>query len=134
MGASISRGSIARPLGASYTLVANGGFDGTGSPWFIPAEITVSGGKLVYTTPGVTTTTFHQIYLIPGKTYNVTFTVEDYVLGTIRASLGGTLSPNRFANGTFTEPLTAGSANSRIALVSNGNADFKIDNVSVVPA
>lgn len=109
-------------------------FNTTFNDWVVPAQVTNNGDELVYSTPGVSTTSYRElgeIVLEPNADYEVTFAIENYVLGTIRASLGGTLGDNRFAGGTETQIIPAGSANNRIALVSNGNANFSIPAASV---
>lgn len=69
--------------------------------------------------------------LISGETYIVTFTVSNFVAGTITPILGSTVGTARSANGTFTESIVAGASGS---LIMQGNAAFDgdIDNVSVI--
>jgi hypothetical protein len=103
----------------------------TDTSWTKEAGWTIAGGVAI----GVATS--GSIYqdsprqLIPGQSYTVKFTISNYSAGSITASLGGG-SPGtvRNANGTYTEVLTAGSANTTIKFTGS-NFSGNIDNTDM---
>jgi len=132
--ASIAYDGTLLPAGtAKYgsELVVNGGFD-TDTAWTKGTEWAISGGVANVANVGVVT------YLIPspilssivGKTYLITFTVSNYVAGTVRFSYGGINGTAITANGTYTEIVTAISVNT-FSLYAGTTASCSFDNVSV---
>ena len=116
-------------------IVLNGGFD-TDTIWTKGTGWTVAGGvahsdgtgnqaSVSQATSGITV----------GKAYQATFTVSNYVSGSIRAVVGGTGNGTfRSANGTYTENIIASGVLSIFLqqnTTANGSFVGDIDNVSV---
>lgn len=111
-------------------LVKNGGFDWDVA-WTKGAGWTISAGAAHASNPN--STIAQALSMIVGRSYDITFTVSNYVSGTVRPFCGsGAGGTSRSANGTFTETLTC-TTNTTLSI--NGGATFvgDIDNVSVVP-
>jgi len=110
-------------------LITNGGFD-TDSNWDKGTGWTISGGKGVAT---AATGNLSQLnFLSVGHRYRTTYTISDYVSGTVRIQCGtGGIGTTRSANGTYTEIITALTTDD---LLINGLTAFtgNIDDVSVV--
>ena len=88
-------------------LVTNGDF-ATDSDWSKGSGWSISGAL----NAAATTSTAFQINtgIVSGKTYNVTYTISNYVSGSVRIELGsGNVSVGtiRSANGTYTEYIVA---------------------------
>lgn len=122
-------------LGAD--LVTNGGFatdtgwtKGTG--WTIGSGVADSDASQVADSDLTETT----LALVNGNTYEITFSVTNYVAGNVTAVAGGTEGTDRAANGTFTENIIAGAGadlDIRADLDFDGNIDdviVKLANVS----
>ena len=134
-----SEGLIERVGYYSAERVTNGGFD-TDSNWSEDggaAAWSISGGK-ANCIVNASTRYFQQSNALPtpvaGKTYQVIYTISNYVQGALRISIGGyQTTPARLANGTYTEVLTVtnASSNRSIYLQSNPNTIGSINNISV---
>lgn len=118
-------------------LVTNGDFS-SGTGWTLASGASISGGKLVLSGVAANTTFADRAVspsLVAGRSYEVSFTVTDYVAGAIFAFLSGgsnTTSPIVSANGTYRYILTAAGNNSSIGLRSGGvSCTLSIDNYSV---
>src|SRR5690606_7772147 len=69
--------------------------------------------------------------IVQGKTYEVTFTVTNYVSGAVRVVLGtGIVGSSRSSNGTFTENIVAG-VNGSFAFQTNTSCVGDVDNVTI---
>ncbi len=116
-------------------LVTNGGFDADtdwtkGTGWLITGGVASVDG-----TQTVDSDLEQDITIANGDTYEITFTISNYVAGTITPVIGDTLGTARSANGTFTETITAGAGVSpRLQLRANSDGDMDIDNVTVKAA
>jgi hypothetical protein len=120
-------------------LVTNGDFS-TDSDWAEDggaAAWSISGGK-ANCVVNASTRFLNQTNALPAagalKTYQVIYTISNYVQGALRISVGGYNStPARLANGTYTEILqvTNPSSNKSIYLQANPNTIGSIDNLSV---
>tara|TARA_Y100001951_G_C11257269_1_gene250189 strand:- start:3 stop:1106 length:1104 start_codon:yes stop_codon:yes gene_type:complete len=111
-------------------LVTNGGFD-TDSDWTKGTDWSID------TTDGVakgdsTTDNLIQSDIVEvGKHYKITYTIKDYVAGSVRVELSTDTSAGvtRSSNGTFTETLKANST--YIAFDARTSFTGSIDNVKV---
>ena len=120
-------------------LVTNGDFS-TDSNWAEDggaAAWSISGGK-ANCVVNASTRFLNQANALPAagalKTYQVIYTISNYVQGALRISVGGYQStPARLANGTYTEILqvTNPLSNKSIYLQANPNTIGSIDNLSV---
>ena len=114
-------------------LVVNGNFatdtnwSGVGSNGF-----SISGGKLNLSDVAYAKTVAQDNVTVVGKTYKVTFLISDYVEGSVRIFLGGSVTPTQSSNGVFTSYVVA-SANTAVGIqtLDGGGTTLSIDNVSV---
>ena len=112
-------------------LITNGDFAVDGS-WAKGTGWTISGGSL--NALATTTATFQQnTGIVTNKTYKVTYTISNYVSGSVRIEIGRanvSVGAVRSANGTYTEYITALGDDE---VYFDGLAAFtgSIDNVSV---
>jgi hypothetical protein len=110
--------------------VTNGSFD-TDSNWSTPTGWEIIDGKLKGTNVNAVSTT-QAGYTFLNKSFKVVYTVSNYVQGDVRIYLGGSQpTPNRSANGTYTEYITITSANTTLYIQGINNFTGSIDNVSV---
>ena len=109
-------------------LVVNGSFD-TDSDWIKQEGWTISGGTANFLDGGIGNRNIYQSMLTVGKTYELTFTILNYVSGGIRNVSQGGFIPTYSANGTYTETFVA--TNSSLFLKADINSELSIDNVSV---
>lgn len=109
-------------------LVVNGGFD-TADGWTLGTGWAIGSGKATRINAGVTSTIHLVGAVVLGKTYKITFTVTDYISGTITND--GTSTPTgRVSNGTYTETYISRFGN--IQFFANAAFSGSIDNISVV--
>ena len=109
--------------------IVNGDF-ATDTAWLKQTGWTISGGKAnsaasvgsVYKNP--------QTYVL-GKSYKVTYTISDYVSGSLRVVWGSYIGITNNSNGTYTEIMTPTGANQFYLAASGGAFIGSIDNVSV---
>lgn len=124
-------------IGPYTNLIGNGTFaDATGWTNLGFSGKSVTGGKLVFASTPAYDAAIYLCSPIPGKYYELTYTVSGYSAGNIQAPLlGGTnrLSTVRTANGTYTERLLANTGNTELDFRSNDiTGTFSIDNVSLI--
>jgi len=112
--------------GLGSELITNGDFS-SASGWTADSNAAITGGKLVLT--GSSGLSYQNIDLDDGEAYEVTFTIENFSSGTVKAYLNGTNGTARSANGTYTEIVLAGSANTLVGV--NPSGSMHIDNFSV---
>jgi hypothetical protein len=113
--------------------VTNGDF-ATDSDW-VNSDIngfSISGGKLNLSNVAYAKNTSQFNVTTVGKTYKVTFEISDYVKGSVRIYLGGSVTPIQSSNGVFTSYVTV-SANTTVGIqtLDGGGTTLSIDNVSV---
>ena len=121
----VSNGSFSQE-GAE--LVTNGSFD-TDSDWVKGVGITISGGKANFIN---STGDLRQDPVVEnGKYYKVTYTISDYVSGSVRFEIPSNIGSGivRSANGTYTEILL--STGTAIQFDARTSFTGSIDNVSV---
>lgn len=116
----------------TYTeRVINGGFD-TDTAWSKeePATITISGGAAHFNN----TTKNYSIYqtvppLVANKWYKLTYTILNYVKGSIRFASSNSVGITRNANGTYIEYVKAGNNTLYLSCQADGGTTLDIDNV-----
>lgn len=108
-------------------LVANGNFD-TDTDWVKGAGWTITGGKLVAT---ATTLDSRQLNLFTiGESYEISFTVSDYVSGNVRTNCGnGGFGTLRSADGTYTQTIVCAGTVGHLYIDGGTSFTGKIDNV-----
>ena len=115
--------------GLGNELVTNGNF-ATDSNWTKGAGWTISGGAA----NGSSTTgdLYQENVVESGKYYKVTFTISNYVSGSVRVELPNNAASGteRSANGTYTETIL--SAGTTVLFDARTSFTGSIDNVSVV--
>ena len=115
-------------------IALNGTFDSTdswvaGTGWTVDAVTNYRADKVAGTGSSLTQTP--TVALVNTQTYIVTYTVSNYVAGTIAVSLGGgTAGTSRSADGTYVETITAG-AGTDIDFAADATFDGSIDDVIV---
>tara|TARA_R100000231_G_scaffold57516_1_gene47539 strand:- start:7529 stop:9526 length:1998 start_codon:yes stop_codon:yes gene_type:complete len=112
--------------GVGSELISNTDFS-TASGWNLDSNASISGGKLVLT--GSSGISYVTLDLDDGHAYEVSFTVENLTSGTVKPYLNGTNGTVRSANGTYTEIVLAGSANTIVGV--NPSGTMEIDNFSL---
>ena len=108
-------------------LVTNGNFD-TDSDWNKDDSWSISGGKANYDYISGRNLNSSTTTLIVGKTYQIEYTISNYISGSVENSSAETQISNN-SNGTYTEVFTARYTFLRFRGSTNG--EFSIDNVSV---
>jgi hypothetical protein len=121
----------------STELVTNGDFD-TDTDWEKSVDVgwTIAGGVANCDgTQSVAVNIWQECSsLVSGNTYQVVFTVSNYVAGNVRVRLGNTgVGTYRSADGTYTETVTASTTEGTWYIYMQGDADFSgdIDDLSV---
>lgn len=97
------------------------------SGWDLPSGVTISGGKM--SIDGNVGLVNLYIDLDDGVPYKVTYEVSNYSSGIAKSYINGTQGTVYTANGTYTEYIAAGSANTRLGF--NPSGVFDIDSFSV---
>lgn len=113
-------------------LLANGDFD-TDASWTKGTGWTIHSGQ-AHKAAGTGSDLSQAETLTAGVAYEVTFTVSDYVAGTVTPMFtGGTdvTGTARSADGTYTETLSAVTGNVTALLRASAAGDFSIDNISL---
>jgi hypothetical protein len=114
--------------------VTNGDFEDGGTGWSNSSinGFSVSNGKLNLLDVAYVESTLQTNVTTVGKLYKVTYEVSNYVQGSFRIGLGGTLLPTTTSNGVYTYYVTA--TNSTYVFIqafSGLPTTLSIDNVSV---
>jgi hypothetical protein len=126
-----SEGLIERVGYYGNDFVVNGGFD-TNSNWGLPTGWSIENGKLNAVNVSAVSATQNTSLSFVNKSYKVIYTISDYESGDLRIFVGGTQpTPNRNANGTYTEYVEIESANSIIYIQGINNFTGSIDNISI---
>lgn len=120
-------------------LVTNGAFD-TDSDWSLGTGWSIANGKASSDGTQVGNSSLSQSSVLPsasGKTYKITFTISNYVNGSVQVYPTNTTVgtyPKENANGTYTRNVEVTSATPNDILYIQADADFigSIDNVSVI--
>jgi len=110
--------------------ITNGSFD-TDSNWSKQAGWTISGGTANANMILGGNGNIYQSALVVGKTYELTFTVSNYIQGYIRNVSQTSPIPLYSSNGTFTERFVATNANLFMNATTVESTQLSIDNVSV---
>ena len=121
--------------GLGSESVVNGGFSSS-SNWSLGTGWTITAGTARAT--NITTGKLQQnssILLFPitaGITYQLTYTVSNHTLGSVRAVVGGVNLTTRSGDGTYTEQFTAVSSNTNLVFEGvTTPATFRLDNISL---
>lgn len=133
--------AVPTPQDAGSELITNGGFDAD-TDWIKGAGVTISGGTANFVTTGdVINALYQSAGIAKGKVYQVTYTVSNYIAGSIQVGAGGISgagnyrSQYRSSNGTYIEIIEAygesGLANGNIIFYTINSFNAKIDDVSV---
>ena len=118
----VSNGSFSQE---GVEKITNGDFS-SDTGWIKGTGWTISGGSLNGSSS--TSSTYQNNSLVNGTMYKATYTVSNYVSGSVQIKLGGSLGQARTANGTYTEYLTATQV---ITWIVGNNFTGSIDNCSV---
>ena len=111
-------------------FVTNGTFD-TDSDWTLGTGWSIEDGVATSTTSGGSSYLTQSGILTSSNTYQITFTVSNYVSGTVKATVSGQEGSSITANGTYTEYLTTTGTNFSIKS-QGGTFNGSVDNVSLV--
>jgi len=101
-----------------------------GQNWTLGAGWSIGDGVATSTTSGSSSYLTQSGILTSSNTYQITFTVSNYVSGTVKATVSGQEGSSITANGTYTEYLTTTGTDFSIKS-QGGTFNGKIDNVSV---
>ena len=116
------------PTTAGTEKVVNGGFD-TDSSWTKETSWSISGGKANVNNTTGSSRNIYQSILNSGKLYLITYTISNYVSGTLRVFANNVIGTSRTANGTYSEYIHADGT--IIYLNASNNSQLSVDNVSV---
>lgn len=113
-------------------VITNGDF-AVGTGWTLGANWAISGGNCTHSTGA--TAEFSQADIIKqhGAEYLLTFTTSTFTAGTLIADVGGTNGTSRSTAATFTEVITAGTADRSLAFTPNSASDAVVDDVILRP-
>lgn len=128
--AQLSFGSRATFIVAPVTLVSNGTFTGNATGWTLASGWQYSSNTVLKNGNGTGTLAEDAFAAVVGHTYQVTYTISSWTVGTVTPSLGGVTGTAVGADGTYTERFTATST-AGIAFTPTNTARFTIDNVIV---
>ena len=125
---------VSTGVGTGPELVTNGDF-ATDSDWTKGAGWTISGGKASKIS-GSNGALQQYIPVITGVSYQVTYTVSDYVSGYVNVRFTGAVTvngPSRLANGTYTDVLLNPADQTAFLIRDNSGGNFQgsISNVSI---
>ncbi len=99
----------------------------TGNGW------SISGDELRKDSNGTgTAQPRYALFIMPGTTYDVTFTVSDHTKDGFNYSLGGVSGGTVSANGTYTTAITATGSGNLVFTPTKNNSRFRITNISVI--
>lgn len=90
----------------------------------------VSGGVAVRVPNAATTNLSKTLVIVPGKPYQVSYTVLNYVAGTVQPTVGTTTGTVRSANGSYSEIIIAGAGTGTL-LQANPAGSFQVDNWTI---
>jgi len=127
----VSNGSFSQE-GAEQ--ITNGDFENGNTGWANSSinGFSVSNGKLNLLDVAYVKSTLQTNVTTVGKLYKVTYEVSNYVQGSFRLALGGTILPTTTSNGVYTYYATATSATYVVIQAFSGlPTTLSIDNVSV---
>jgi hypothetical protein len=111
--------------------VTNGDFSNGSANWSTPTGWEIIDGKLKGTNVNAVSAT-QGSHTFLNKSFKVVYTVSDYARGDVRIYLGGTQqTPNRSANGTYTEYITITTANTTLYIQGINNFTGSIESISV---
>ena len=113
--------------GIGTDVIGNGTFD-TDTVWAKGTGWTISGGKAVSVGASLS---ISQIAVVIGTVYKVTYTISDYVQGSVKCRVGFEWGAERGANGTYEEVITCSGNTTFYITGFTGNNELKIDNVTV---
>ena len=114
--------------------IVNGDFENGNTGWANSSinGFSVSNGKLNLLDVAYVKSTLQTNVTTVGKLYKVTYEVSNYVQGSFRLALGGTILPTTTSNGVYTYYATATSATYVVIQAFSGlPTTLSIDNVSV---
>ena len=113
-------------------IVTDGGFDDAGE-WVAGFGWEVTGSKAVATAGSLSNLDQYTGVdsCVVGATYEVTFTISNYVAGSVAPYIFQTLGTSRGSDGTFTEQLTCNAVWNRLGLQKIALFEGDIDNFSV---
>jgi len=126
----VSNGSFSQE---GVELVTNGDF-ATDSDWTLGDNTTISNGSLNFSNAVASSSTDQFLTTTNTKIYKVTFSISNYVSGSVRFRFTGNANVNgtsRSANGTFTQYIIATADNAIFRFAPNSFTG-SIDNVSCV--
>ena len=119
-------GGVATSRIIGRNVIVNGIFDAD-ADWIKGLNWTIALGVLKAT--GVlTASNTRQLTLKVGETYEVTYTILNYVNGTIKIGTGTNWGIGRSGNGTFTQIMVC-AGNTNFYILADVGGSFEIDNV-----
>lgn len=110
-------------------LVTNGGFDND-TVWTKGVGVTITDGTAVFTNVAANQDSLYQTCMVVDKVYVFTYTVSNYVSGSVRMNNGSYIGPARTTNGTYTETIKTSSGNIVFKAAAAGTT-LSLDNISV---
>lgn len=126
-----ARGIVPGTLGPNGVL--NGDF-ATDTVWTKGSGWSITGGRAVRIADASTSGLSQPYPFVPGRSYQLTFTVLNFVAGQFLPRFtGGTTRSGtlRTANGTYTETLVANTGNITLQFFASAATSADIDSVSV---
>ena len=115
---------------APVTLVSNGVFTGNATGWTAAAGWAYDTNNVTHGSNGTGTLAEDAFGAVVGRTYQVTYTISGWTVGSVTPSLGGVTGTAVSANGTYTERFLATST-AGLAFTPTNTARFTIDTVIV---
>jgi hypothetical protein len=115
-------------------MVVNGTFTGNATGWTLGAGWAYGTNNVAKTGVGVgTLTQTAALTIVAGQWYKVTLTISGFTSGSLAVALGGTTSPNTFAeNGVFVLWIKSTDTTSLIVTPA-ATTTLNVDDVSVKP-
>lgn len=118
-------------LGAE--IIVNGTFTGSAANWTLGAGWTYSANTVVHTPGGGTGTLVQNPAIVPvvGRVYLLSYTMSNWVAGSLAVTVGGLSVTGININGTHSHSFVATSAANIVFTPNATSADYTLDNVSL---
>ncbi len=111
-------------------LAGAGAFTGAATGWTLGTGWAYATNNVAKNADGTGTLSKDSFAAVPGRVYEVAYTISGWTAGTVTASLGGVSGTARGANGTYADILTA-SGTAGLAFTPTSTSRFTIDSITV---
>jgi hypothetical protein len=116
---------------ADVAYLTNGSFTGDATGWTLNSGWAYGTNNVYHSGAGTGTLTPNPaLNIVIGNIYQVTYTISNYVAGTIRPTIGGVAGTLVSANGTYTDTITA-TTTGNLFFTPASSLDATIDDIQI---